>query len=106
MGIWKRVVIVLLVLAVACSASDQESSGAHGQILTENEAKQLAYSAIAIQTTTSPVFLKICGVDTDQTIREMLEASDAVYHEAGIWTVAFANCAFVVDDATGEVTRP
>ena len=36
----------------------------------------------------------------------MLDLNNSEFKEPGIWVVKFGNCAFVVDDATGEVTGP
>ena len=100
MGIWKWVVVALLVLVVACSGEAQESSEEFGPLLTREMAGKLARTELIFQIAAANeggIILAGCGTT---------EIEGAVMTLTRKWIVFIGECLFIVDDATGEVTGP
>ena len=89
----------VIVLLIWIAIGDDENAGETYQpVLTERLAIALAFTDLL----SSGQTVIACGLESSV----LPEDAEAVYTSNKTWLVALANCAFVVDDATGEVSGP
>ena len=89
----------VIVLLIWITIGDDENAGETYQpVLTEHIASRLAFTYLL----SSGQTVIACGVESSL----LPDDAEVVYTPDKIWLVTLGNCAFVVDDATGEVSGP
>jgi len=89
----------VIVLLIWIAIGDDENAGETYQpVLTEGIATRLAFTELL----SSGQAVIACGLESSV----LPDDAEVVYTSNKTWLVALGNCAFVVDDATGEVSGP
>ena len=90
--------VIALLIWISATSDDEDAGEAYQLVLTESIASSLAFTSLLSSGET--VFT--CELESSVLPGD----AEVVYASNKTWLVTLATCTFIVDDATGVVSRP
>ena len=90
--------VIALLIWISPTSDDEDAGETYQPVLTERLATRLAFTELL----SSGQMVLACGIESSVLPGD----AEVVYTPDETWLVTLGNCAFVVDDASGEVSGP
>ena len=90
--------VIALLIWISATSDDEDAAETYQPVLTESIASSLAFTSLLSSGET--VFT--CGLESSVLPGD----AEVVYASNKTWLVTLGTCTFIVDDATGVVSRP
>jgi len=98
LGLLAMVGVIVLLIWIGATGDGEDAGEAYQPVLTERLATRLAFTELL----SSGQMVLACGIESSVLPGD----AEVVYTPDETWLVILGNCAFVVDNASGEVSGP
>jgi hypothetical protein len=88
--------VIVLLVWIDATGDEEDAGETYQPVLTEHLASRLAFTSLL----SSGQAVIACGIESSV----LPDDAEIVYMSNKTWVVTLGNCAFVIGDATGEVT--